>query len=82
MTRIPVHGEVGIERVPDVFLRGARITYVGSFVGLFVFVGLGVISLRASVISSGAVSNDEAKQKYRDGWKSPRPYLRIVPQPK
>ena len=34
------------------------------------------------VIISGAVSNDEAKQKYPDGWKSPRPYLRIVPQPK
>src|SRR6266699_7354619 len=34
------------------------------------------------VIISGAVSNDEAKQKYPDGWKSPKPYLRIVPQPK
>jgi alkyl hydroperoxide reductase subunit AhpC len=34
------------------------------------------------VIISGAVSDDEAKQKYPGGWKSPRPYLRIVPQPK
>ena len=34
------------------------------------------------VIISGAVSNDEAKQKYPNGWKAPRPYLRIVPQPK
>jgi alkyl hydroperoxide reductase subunit AhpC len=34
------------------------------------------------VIIGGAVSNDEAKQKYPGGWKSPRPYLRIVPQPK
>jgi alkyl hydroperoxide reductase subunit AhpC len=34
------------------------------------------------VIISGAVSDDEAKQKYPAGWKSPRPYLRIVPQPK
>ena len=34
------------------------------------------------VIISGAVSNDEAKQKYPGGWKSPKPYLRIVPQPK
>jgi alkyl hydroperoxide reductase subunit AhpC len=34
------------------------------------------------VIISGAVSNDEAKQKYPEGWKSPKPYLRIVPQPK
>ena len=34
------------------------------------------------VIISPAVSNDEAKQKYPGGWKSPKPYLRIVPQPK
>lgn len=34
------------------------------------------------VIISGAVSNEQAKQKYPGGWKSPRPYLRIVPQPK
>ena len=29
-----------------------------------------------------AVSNDEAKEKFPDGWDSPKPYLRIVPQPK
>jgi alkyl hydroperoxide reductase subunit AhpC len=34
------------------------------------------------VIILPAVSDDEAKQKYPDGWKAPRPYLRIVPQPK
>jgi alkyl hydroperoxide reductase subunit AhpC len=34
------------------------------------------------VIIAGSVSNDEAKQKYPEGWKSPKPYLRIVPQPK
>jgi alkyl hydroperoxide reductase subunit AhpC len=34
------------------------------------------------VIILPAVSNDEAKQKYPGGWKSPKPYLRIVPQPK
>ncbi|HEX3371600.1 MAG TPA: redoxin domain-containing protein, partial [Candidatus Acidoferrales bacterium] len=34
------------------------------------------------VIISGSVSNEDAKLKYPDGWKSPRPYLRIVPQPK
>ena len=34
------------------------------------------------VIISGSVSDDEAKQKYPEGWKSPRPYIRIVPQPK
>jgi alkyl hydroperoxide reductase subunit AhpC len=34
------------------------------------------------VIISGAVSDEDAKKQYPDGWKSPRPYLRIVPQPK
>lgn len=34
------------------------------------------------VIIAGSVTNDEAKQRYPDGWKSPKPYLRIVAQPK
>ena len=34
------------------------------------------------VIILPAVTDDEAKQKYPAGWKSPKPYLRIVPQPK
>jgi thioredoxin-dependent peroxiredoxin len=34
------------------------------------------------VIIAGSVSDDEARQKYPDGWKAPRPSLRIVPQPK
>ena len=34
------------------------------------------------VIIAGSVSDDEAKKKYPDGWKSPKPYIRIVPQPK
>jgi thioredoxin-dependent peroxiredoxin len=34
------------------------------------------------VIIVPAVSDEEAKQKYPGGWKSPKPYLRIVPQPK
>src|SRR3954452_24760685 len=34
------------------------------------------------VIIAGSVSNDEAKEKYPDGWKEPRPYIRIVPEPK
>lgn len=34
------------------------------------------------VIILPSVSEDEAKAKYPDGWKSPKPYLRIVPQPK
>jgi thioredoxin-dependent peroxiredoxin len=33
------------------------------------------------VIILPAVSDDEAKQIYPSGWKAPRPYLRIVPQP-
>ena len=33
------------------------------------------------VIIAGSVSNDEAKEIYPDGWESPRPYIRIVPQP-
>jgi len=34
------------------------------------------------VIIAGSVSDDEAKKIYPQGWKAPRPYLRIVPQPK
>jgi alkyl hydroperoxide reductase subunit AhpC len=34
------------------------------------------------VIILPAVSDDEARQKYPDGWRAPKPYLRIVPQPK
>jgi DHA3 family tetracycline resistance protein-like MFS transporter len=48
--------EVGIERVANIFLRGARFAYVGSFAGLFAFVALGTVSLRAAVIASGAVT--------------------------
>ena len=33
------------------------------------------------VIIAGSVSDDEAKATYPDGWESPRPYIRIVPQP-
>lgn len=34
------------------------------------------------VIIAGSVSDDEAKTIYPNGWKAPKPYLRIVPQPK
>jgi len=34
------------------------------------------------VIIAGSVSDDEARKVYPQGWKAPRPYLRIVPQPK
>jgi len=34
------------------------------------------------VIIAGSVSDEEAKKVYPDGWQAPRPYLRIVPQPR
>ena len=34
------------------------------------------------VIIAGSVSDEDAKKTYPQGWKSPKPYLRIVPQPK
>jgi alkyl hydroperoxide reductase subunit AhpC len=34
------------------------------------------------VIIAGSVSDDEAREKYPDGWESPKPYIRIVPQPR
>ena len=34
------------------------------------------------VIIAGSVSDDEAKETYPEGWESPRPYIRIVPQPR
>ena len=33
------------------------------------------------VIIVPSVSNEAAKEKYPGGWKAPKPYLRIVPQP-
>jgi len=33
------------------------------------------------VIIAGSVSDDEAREKYPDGWESPKPYIRIVPEP-
>jgi thioredoxin-dependent peroxiredoxin len=33
------------------------------------------------VIIAGSVSDEDAKKTYPDGWKSPKPYIRIVPQP-
>jgi alkyl hydroperoxide reductase subunit AhpC len=34
------------------------------------------------VIISGSVSDEDAKKQYPSGWKSPKPYIRIVPQPR
>ncbi len=33
------------------------------------------------VIIAGSVSDEEAKKAYPEGWKTPKPYIRIVPQP-
>jgi alkyl hydroperoxide reductase subunit AhpC len=34
------------------------------------------------VIIAGSVSDEDAKKTYPQGWKAPKPYIRIVPQPK
>jgi alkyl hydroperoxide reductase subunit AhpC len=34
------------------------------------------------VYLTAAVTDDEAKKLYPAGWKQPKPYIRIVPQPK
>ncbi len=34
------------------------------------------------VIISGSVSNEDAQKQFPAGWKAPKPYLRIVPQPR
>ena len=33
------------------------------------------------VIIAGSLSDDEARKKFPQGWKAPKPYIRIVPQP-
>jgi alkyl hydroperoxide reductase subunit AhpC len=33
------------------------------------------------VIIAGSVSNDQAKERYPEGWEEPKPYIRIVPDP-
>jgi alkyl hydroperoxide reductase subunit AhpC len=33
------------------------------------------------VIIAGSVLDEEAKKTYPDGWKAPKPYIRIVPHP-
>ena len=34
------------------------------------------------VVISGSVSDEDAKKQYPQGWKAPKPYIRIVPQPR
>jgi thioredoxin-dependent peroxiredoxin len=33
------------------------------------------------VIIAGSVSNDQARERYPEGWEEPRPWMRIVPAP-
>jgi DHA3 family tetracycline resistance protein-like MFS transporter len=51
-----ISDEIGVENVGRIFLRGARVRYVGAVVGLLGLVGLGLVSLRASVIAGGAIT--------------------------
>jgi len=34
------------------------------------------------VIIAGSLKDEDAKKQFPDGWKAPKPYIRIVPQPK
>lgn len=47
--------EVGVERVPHVFLRGERFAYVGALLGLVLSVLIATQSLSAAVIAGGAL---------------------------
>lgn len=33
------------------------------------------------VIIAGSVTNEQAKERYPEGWEEPKPYIRIVPDP-
>ena len=33
------------------------------------------------VIIAGSVNDEQAKERYPEGWEEPRPYIRIVPDP-
>jgi len=41
----------------------------------------GQLEAGRDVIIAGSVTDDDAKKTYPNGWKSPKPYIRIVPQP-
>jgi alkyl hydroperoxide reductase subunit AhpC len=34
------------------------------------------------LIIAGSVSDEAAREAYPEGWKAPRPYLRVVPHPR
>ena len=35
-----------------------------------------------AVLAAGSVTDEDAKKQYPQGWKAPKPYIRIVPQPR
>jgi thioredoxin-dependent peroxiredoxin len=37
---------------------------------------------QTTVIIAGSVTDEDAKKQYPQDWKAPKPYIRIVPQPK
>ena len=37
---------------------------------------------QTTVIIAGSVTDEDAKKQYPQGWKAPKPYIRILPQPK
>jgi DHA3 family tetracycline resistance protein-like MFS transporter len=47
--------EVGVEDMGSVFLRGARMRYLGSMLGLCACVAFGLVSLRATVVAGGVL---------------------------
>jgi MFS transporter, DHA3 family, tetracycline resistance protein len=48
--------EVGVDKVGRLFLRGARLGYLGAVLGLILQVAVGIFSLRAGVIAGGAIT--------------------------
>jgi alkyl hydroperoxide reductase subunit AhpC len=44
--------------------------------------GVKIVGLSVEVIIAGSVTDDDAKKQYPQGWKAPKPYIRIVPQPR
>jgi DHA3 family tetracycline resistance protein-like MFS transporter len=48
--------EIGVENAGTVFLRGTRIGFAGALVGLGLMVVIGTQSLRAAVITGGAIT--------------------------
>lgn len=59
---------------------GTAMLVVGLTLGAVSFTHAGETSSEFIIVP--AVSDTEAKQAYPGGWKAPKPYIRIVPQPR